>query len=475
MAEQYTKNTIISIYRFDSLSNYNKWLLQKANSGLDALAIVKDDTMDTPKGYDIFVNGHSITRTKFFIDDGSGTYKSVTSDDFQGGQYSVVSVSRGGFGETRQVVLKKFNINDYTNEINKIITSYMQDNFNEYMRKFIADISYKPGQGTTSDDFINNFDFSNYAKKADVEYPLTKVHYILRKIYSLIIKKHIKETTETFSFHLIGTDPSTGESVNMNEPHTCYTDSWEITGFMIDEFKKIGTADVSIYGFDVVQGTNTNNNGRILFSIENDDIEAGKVYNFSDFDTEPVKIVPEADNEFTGILYYKKASQDEAIYNPANYDSSISTLLDNPWINDTTKIHVSVPLNQYVEPLKPRYFFCYIPAEYNQPEAEFSKYMANENVEYFISNIEPIVKVASTSTTYPKNTTFNIKKDGFIYCIKPYDSKVPMYAINDTGAYTMEEISKMNYNINGEEIPYVLYRSTYALDTTNIDINVKFK
>jgi hypothetical protein len=50
-----------------------------------------------------------------------------------------------------------------------------------------------------------------------------------------------------------------------------------------------------------------------------------------------------------------------------------------------------------------------------------------------------------------------------------------MYAINDTGAYTMKEISKMNYNINGEEIPYVLYRSTYALDTTNIDINVKFK
>jgi len=326
----------------------------------------------------------------------------------------------------------------------------------------------------TSSDFMDNFDFTNYAKKADVEYALTQVHYILRKIYSLIIKKHIKETTETFSFHLIGTDPSTGESVNMNEPHTCYTDSWEITGFMIDEFKKIGTADVSIYGFNVVRGTNTNNNGRILFSIEND-IEAGKVYNFSDFDTEPVKIVPEADNEFTGILYYKKASQDEAIYNPDNYDSSISTLLENPWITDTTKIHVSVPLNQYIEPLKPRYFFCYIPAEYNQPEAEFSEYMVNENVEYFISNIEPIVKVASTSTTYPKNTTFNIRKDGFIYCIKPYDSKVPMYAVNDTGAYTMEEINKMNYNINGEEIPYVLYRSIYALDTMNIDINVKFK
>lgn len=326
----------------------------------------------------------------------------------------------------------------------------------------------------TSDYFMDNFDFPKYAKKADVEYALTQVHYILRKIYSLIIKKHIKETTETFSFHLIGIDPSTGESVNMNEPHTCYTDSWKITGFMIDEFKKIGTADVSIYGFNVVRGTNTNNNGRILFSIEND-IEAGKVYNFSDFDTEPVKIVPEADNEFTGILYYKKASQDEAIYNPDNYDSSISTLLENPWITDTTKIHVSVPLNQYVEPLKPRYFFCYIPAEYNQPEAEFSEYMVNENVEYFISNIKPIVKVASTSTTYPKNATFNIRKDGFIYCIKPYDSKVPMYAVNDTGTYTMKEISKMNYNINGEEIPYVLYRSTYALDTTNIDINVKFK
>jgi hypothetical protein len=340
-----------------------------------------------------------------------------------------------------------------------------------------SNILFKGEPVTSTGGLINMIEKSITAEKTDVEYALTHVHYILRKIYSLIIKKHIKETTETFSFHLIGTDPSTGESVNMNESHTCYTDSWEITGFMIDEFKKIGTADVSIYGFEVVRGTNTNNNGRILFSIENDDIEAGKVYNFSDFDTEPVKIVPEADNEFTGILYYKKASQDEAIYNPDNYDSSISTLLENPWITDTTKIHVSVPLNQYVEPLKPRYFFCYIPAEYNQPEAEFSEYMVNENenVEYFISNIEPIVKVASTSTTYPKNTTFNIKKDGFIYCIKPYDSKVPMYAINDTGAYTMKEISKMNYNINGEEIPYVLYRSTYALDTTNIDINVKFK
>jgi hypothetical protein len=339
-----------------------------------------------------------------------------------------------------------------------------------------SNILFKGKPVTSTGGLVNMIEKSITAEKTDVEYALTQVHYILRKIYSLIIKKHIKETTETFSFHLIGTDPSTGESVNMNEPHTCYTDSWEITGFMIDEFKKIGTADVSIYGFNVVRGTNTNNNGRILFSIEND-IEAGKVYNFSDFDTEPVKIVPEADNEFTGILYYKKASQDEAIYNPDNYDSSISTLLENPWITDTTKIHVSVPLNQYVEPLKPRYFFCYIPAEYNQPEAEFSEYMVNENenVEYFISNIEPIVKVASTSTTYPKNTTFNIRKDGFIYCIKPYDSKVPMYAINDTGAYTMKEISKMNYNINGEEIPYVLYRSTYALDTTNIDINVKFK
>jgi hypothetical protein len=175
MAEQYTKNTIISIYRFDSLSNYNKWLLQKANSGLDALAIVKDDTMDTPKGYDIFVNGHSITRTKFFLDDGSGTYKSVTSDDFQGGQYSVVSVSRGGFGETRQVVLKKFNINEYTNEINKIIKSHMQDNFNEYMRKFMADVSkgiyYKPGQGIDiAKDTISTKISTDFIKIAENKY-----------------------------------------------------------------------------------------------------------------------------------------------------------------------------------------------------------------------------------------------------------------------------------------------------------------
>ena len=99
MTPKYSHKTTISLYRFDSEENYWSWLNanKKNPSGEyhDVMALVKNESLNG--GYDLFINGHSLTKSRIWIKTLNGEIKDASEE--------------GVFSPSKQYLLKNFSRN----------------------------------------------------------------------------------------------------------------------------------------------------------------------------------------------------------------------------------------------------------------------------------------------------------------------------------------------------------------------------
>lgn len=178
MASNYSQKTAISLYKFDTEDNYRQWLEanQSSSEYHDILAIVKNP--DLNNGLDLFFNGHSLTKTRVYIQKSNKVVevKSIGEDVFlDTKQYIIKKYSRRGQGQKNILVLEEYDIDDL---VNRTVDSAIQE---------FSDTSLKPLVEQFMDEYFETHPIQQEnADTKKFQKMLTNTHYIFRKLFSLI-------------------------------------------------------------------------------------------------------------------------------------------------------------------------------------------------------------------------------------------------------------------------------------------------
>lgn len=180
MASKYSQKTAISLYKFDTEDGYRQWLAANTpkSDAQDIVAIVKNEKMNN--GLDLFVNGHSLTKTKIYLKKGESVTEVTDSNNVFDAtkQYVVLSMSRRGLGQKNILVLEEIDINkSIDDKIKEFSDSGLTDRINDYLDDYL-------------DDYFESHPIqSEIADVKKLEGILTNTHYMFRKIFSLLYKE----------------------------------------------------------------------------------------------------------------------------------------------------------------------------------------------------------------------------------------------------------------------------------------------
>lgn len=180
MAIKYSQKTAISLYKFDNEDEYRIWLNanSKKTDCQDIVAIVKDEKMNN--GLDLFVNGHSLTKTKIYIKKKDSVVEVSDSKELfnPNKQYYIKNFSRRGLGQKNILVLEEIDLNEIiSDKIDNFKDNSLPSIMNDYMENYLDDyFESHPIQAETAD--VKKF-----------EKILTNTHYMFRKIFSLLYKE----------------------------------------------------------------------------------------------------------------------------------------------------------------------------------------------------------------------------------------------------------------------------------------------
>ena len=104
MTPKYSHKTTISLYRFDSEENYWSWLnANKKNPSEeyhDVMALVKNESLNG--GYDLFINGHSLTKSRIWIKTLNGEIKDASEEGVFSPSTIDVEDCQGCYGQQRR-------------------------------------------------------------------------------------------------------------------------------------------------------------------------------------------------------------------------------------------------------------------------------------------------------------------------------------------------------------------------------------
>lgn len=169
----YSTKTSISIYQFNNEDEYRQWLGSNKTRSNDIIALVKNPVMNN--GLDIFINGHSVTKTRFFLYSGGRSTEITSSNTFNPAkQYVIKSITRNGLGEKQMVTIEEIDIAAMQSSMRNDILSTASDMIDEKI------VTYAEEHPVEIDPSI--FHEEEYNRI------LTHNHYILRKMFSMIYK-----------------------------------------------------------------------------------------------------------------------------------------------------------------------------------------------------------------------------------------------------------------------------------------------
>ena len=172
-ATNYSTKTSISIYQFNNEDEYRQWLGSNKTRSNDIIALVKNPVMNN--GLDIFINGHSITKTRFFLYSGGRSTEITSSNTFNPAkQYVIKSITRNGLGEKQMVTIEEVDLAAIQTSMRTDILSTASDMMDEKIE-------------TYAEEHPIEIDPSLF-HEAEYNRILTHQHYINRKIFALMYK-----------------------------------------------------------------------------------------------------------------------------------------------------------------------------------------------------------------------------------------------------------------------------------------------
>ena len=427
----YSTKTSISIYQFDDEDEYRQWLGSNKARTNDILAFVKNPVMNN--GYDVFINGHSITKTRFFLFSGGRSTEITSSSTFNPAkQYVVKSVTRNGLGEKQMVTLEEIDLAAMQSSLTDSIMTSASEMMDEKIETYMEEHPFEIDTSIFNGDKYNKI--------------LTHNHYILRKLYSLIYK---------------ATDnPISVDAVLLDDNDNAYT----TYDFLNGSNATVGGVNVTITGaegYDITysQLLFIDNFGNILKRVDGRRVVAG--LNKIELDR---PMILTRTSVFTIKLGYTINNWPSAYKNSLsdNFDKPIEVgALNKTGINDMVTREITVTFrNNDDGPVVPGsstpFFLISIPS--NVSQSSLSEW---ETVSYLTSgSTDSNIKISKTTDITALKITPQV--DSWLYVMIPYSMQgiiqiQPSGGLPDT---ISERINTGNYN--GKL--YALYKEDYAQD-----------
>ena len=433
-ATNYSTKTSISIYQFNNEDEYRQWLGSNKNRTNDIIAFVKNPVMNN--GLDIFINGHSVTKTRFFLYSGGRSTEITSSNVFNPAkQYVIKSITRNGLGEKQMVTIEEIDIVGMQSSLRSEILSTASDMMDEKIVTYAEEHPVEIDPSVFHEEEYNRI--------------LTHNHYILRKIFSLIYK-------------------ATDNPINMTaalldenqEEFTSYS-------FLSGTNATISGVNVDIFGgegYDIVysQLLVIDSRGTILKRVDGRRLVSGK--NTVMLDNE---LIVTRSSTITLKLGYSINNWPSAYKNslPDNYDkvAEIGTL-NKTGINDmvTKEINITFRSQEDDDPVVPgsvnTFFFISIPSR-----VASSSLQNWETVQYLTStNIDSNIKIVKGTDISSLRLTPS--EDSYLYVMLPY-SMQGMVQVQPAGGFPDTLTQRINTgNYNGKL--YALYKEDYAQDAS---------
>lgn len=318
MTPKYSHKTTVSLYRFDSEENYWSWLNanKKSPSGEyhDVMALVKNESLNG--GYDLFINGHSLTKSRIWIKTIKGGIKDAFEEDAfsPSKQYLLKNFSRNGQGQKNVILLEEFDINRLVSETtNDFINTTFRDWMDNYLNKYLEDFldNYIEENFTEKVNAIIQKAFDDYTKLHTVEHShiygaLQDTHYNFRKIFSLL--HHRKPAKLKLDASYVDRDGNTRQNLGL------YIKTASIHTFHYNIIGAEGL-DITYKALNVYMNRNYD---EPVLTIDGEELAQ------SPSGEKEFNMFLESDTEFEAILEYtNRYLDDREIEDESKYDSAV--------------------------------------------------------------------------------------------------------------------------------------------------------
>lgn len=430
-SNNYSTKTSISIYQFNDEDEYRQWLGSNKARSNDILAFVKNPVMNN--GYDIFINGHSITKTRFFLFSGGRSTEITSSSEFNPTkQYIIKSITRNGLGEKQMVTLEEIDLATMHSNLSDSILSTAGGMMDEKIETYMEEHPFEIDMSLFNGDKYNKI--------------LTHNHYVLRKLYSLIYK---------------ATDNPISITANLLDDHDNIYTSYD---FLNGSNTTVGGVMVNITGaegYDIAysQLLFIDGFGNILKRVDGRRVVAGD--NKIELDR---ALILTKTSSFSIKLGYTINNWPSAYKNalPDNFDKPIEVgTLNKTGINDMVTREITVTFRNPddgpdVPGSETPFYIVAIPSSTSD-----SNLREWETVQYLTSgNTDSSIKISrSTDITSLKVSP---TADSWMYVMLPY-SMQGVIQIQPSGGFPDTITERINTgNYNGKL--YALYKEDYAQD-----------
>ena len=440
MTPKYSHKTTISLYRFDSEENYWSWLNanKKNPSGEyhDVMALVKNESLNG--GYDLFINGHSLTKSRIWIKTLNGEIKDASEEGVfsPSKQYLLKNFSRNGQGQKNVILLEEFDVNklvvDTTNEfIDTTFRDWMDNYLNNYLEDFMDD--YIDKKFPDKINAIMQKSVDDYMKLHTVEHShiygaLQDTHYNFRKIFSLL--HHRKPANLKLEVSYVDRDGNARQNLGL------YIKTASIHTFRYNIIGAEGL-DITYKGLNVYM----NGSDEPVLTIDGEELAQ------SPSGEKEFNMFLESDTEFKAILEYtNRYLDDREIDDESKYDSEVEYHTEDGSAMTYTKFYV---VKEPQDTNKPTAYLFYVQMEEDETGALVLKSPYNEiedfeTVHWLMNNALPKID-GEISVFLDSDGNKLIYKDGNYDLID--DSNTGEYV------YPRTDIYAMGYSIS--EVPSI--------------------
>lgn len=334
MTPKYSHKTTVSLYRFDSEEKYWSWLNANKKNSIgeyhDVMALVKNESLND--GYDLFINGHSLTKSRIWIKTLNGEIKDASEEGIfsPSRQYLLKNFSRNGQGQKNVILLEEFDINklvvDTTNEfINTTFRDWIDNYLYNYVQEFLN--NYIDEMFSEEIETIIQKSFEDYMKLHTIEHShiygaLQDTHYNFRKIFSLL--HHRKPANLKLDVSYVDRDGNTRQNLGL------YIKTASIHTF---RYNIIGAEGLDI----TYKGLNVYMNGidEPVLTID------GAELTQSPSGEKEFNMFLESDTEFKAVLEYtNRYLDDREIDDESKYDSEVEYHTEDCSVMTYTKFYV---------------------------------------------------------------------------------------------------------------------------------------
>ena len=436
----YSTKTSISIYKFEDEDSYRQWLGSNKSKTNDILAFVKNPVMNN--GLDVFINGHSISKTRFFLYSGGRSTEITSSSVFNPAkQYVLKSITRNGLGEKQMVTLEEIDIAAMQASLTDNILTTAGEMMDEKIETYMEEHPFEIDMSIFNGDKYNKI--------------LTHNHYMLRKLFSLIYRG--SESPINMDAELLDENSNVYTSYNVLNGTNC-----SAAGVIVN----ISGAE----GYDVVfsQLLVLDTYGNILKRIDGRNVVNGRnVVMFNN----PLILIQTS--TFTIKLGY-------TINNwPSSYKNSLLDNFDKPAematlnktsINDMATKEIVVTFKDHLddEPIIPdsisTFFLVAIPTTTSP-----SSLSTWESISYLTSgNTDSTIKISRATNI--RNLKITPPTDSWIYVAVPYSMSNGTLQVQPSGGFPDTLTQRINTGNYGGKL-YALYKEDFAQDAKSLEGN----